>query len=133
MLYIYLYIFASSVYTYMLESKFKVSGKSFMNIINSKGPNIEPCGIPLRTEAHLETNPFILTRCLLFLRKAAIQSISKGSSYIFLIYLIIFYTEPCRRLFQNQYTVHRPVTHYLDCLSNHLLLLKAVEQLNDSL
>jgi len=38
----------------MLESTFSLSGKSFIYIINSSGPNINPLGIPLRTEAQHE-------------------------------------------------------------------------------
>ena len=68
----------------MLESKLRLSGKSFMNVLNSKEPNIEPCGISLRTEVHFEKLTFILTHCLLFLSKASIKSISKGSKlYLF--------------------------------------------------
>ena len=46
----------------MLKSKFRLSGKSFIDIINNKGPNIELSRIPLRNEAHFEKTPFNLTR-----------------------------------------------------------------------
>jgi len=45
---------ASSAYRYMLESTLRLLDKSFIYIINKSGPNIDPWGTPLRTEAQLE-------------------------------------------------------------------------------
>jgi len=41
-----------------------MSTKSFINIINKSGPNIEPCGTPLNTFAQHENLPLTLTLCL---------------------------------------------------------------------
>ena len=34
--------------------------------INSKGPNTDPCGTPLKTDLQFETSPSTTTRCLLY-------------------------------------------------------------------
>jgi len=43
-------------------------GRSLIYKINSKGPRIEPCGIPDRTGDQSEAQPLIITCCCLVLR-----------------------------------------------------------------
>jgi len=51
--------------------KVQISTKSFMNIINSNGPKIDPCGRPisLNTSVQNENSPFTLTLCFRSVRK----------------------------------------------------------------
>jgi len=46
-----------------------------MNIMNRRGPNIDPCGMPLKTSAQQENIPLTFTLCFLLVRKFLIQSI----------------------------------------------------------
>jgi hypothetical protein len=57
----------SSANMYTSDSTF--SGKSLINITNNTGPSTEPCGIPLVTLCHFDTDPFSCTLCLRLLRK----------------------------------------------------------------
>jgi hypothetical protein len=62
-----LYSLVSSANMYTSDSTF--SGKSLINITNNTGPSTEPCGIPLVTLCHFDTDPFSCTLCLRLLRK----------------------------------------------------------------
>jgi hypothetical protein len=62
-----LYSLVSSATMYTSDSTF--SGKSLINITNNTGPSTEPCGIPLVTLCHFDTDPFSCTLCLRLLRK----------------------------------------------------------------
>ena len=42
-----------------------MSGKSFINIMNSSGPKTVPCGIPLKTSLRDDAEPLIFTYCVL--------------------------------------------------------------------
>ena len=44
-----------------------ILSKSFMNIKNSNGPRTDPCGTPLKTDAHWELCPSRQTLCILSL------------------------------------------------------------------
>jgi hypothetical protein len=50
------YSLVSSANMYTSNSTF--SGKSLINNTNNTGPSIEPCGIPLVTLCHFDTDPF---------------------------------------------------------------------------
>ena len=45
----------------------------YIYIINSTGPNTDPCGIPDRTSSHSDFYPFKTTRCRRFIKKFSIQ------------------------------------------------------------
>jgi len=45
------------------------------DIINNRGPTIEPCGIPLITAAQFEKVSLTRTLCFLFAKKHSIQPI----------------------------------------------------------
>jgi hypothetical protein len=53
----------------MYTSDSTFSGKSLINITNNTGPSTEPCGIPLVTLCHFDTDPFSCTLRLRLLRK----------------------------------------------------------------
>ena len=46
--------------------KFKVKNKSARNMLNKKGPKIEPCGTPNNISCHELFESFTLTVCFLF-------------------------------------------------------------------
>ena len=50
-----------------------ILGMSFMKRTKSIGPKAEPCGTPLLTRAHLDTEPTTFTRCLLFDKNDSIK------------------------------------------------------------
>ena len=50
-----------------------IFGMSFMKSTNNIGPITEPCGTPLFTGAHLDTESATFTRCLLFDRNEPIH------------------------------------------------------------
>jgi len=49
--------FASSAKKYNLILSEHISIRSFVKIINRRGPNIDPCGMPLKTSAQHENIP----------------------------------------------------------------------------
>ena len=48
-------------------------------MINKRGPNIEPCGIPLKTDCHNEKIPLTFTLCFLEDKKASMQLVDAVS------------------------------------------------------
>ena len=56
----------SSAYKSTTTEFWSASGKSFIKIKNSKGPEIEPLGTPQMTYAGFERLLFKETRCVLF-------------------------------------------------------------------